>query len=88
MRAPEGHFRPLQGQYKAYTGHYKTFVFQPMLTQALVSTIFNRPGVAGAVLQTPPWLINWLTDRTDQKKDTLYKFNDYFHRISPWAALV
>ena len=25
-------------------------------------SIFNRPGVAGAVLQTPPWWINWLTD--------------------------
>ena len=23
--------------------------------------VFNRPGVAGAVLQTPLWLINWLT---------------------------
>ena len=23
--------------------------------------LINRPGVAGAVLQTPPWLIKWLT---------------------------
>ena len=24
--------------------------------------IFNRPGVAGAVLQSPPWLIHWLSE--------------------------
>ena len=37
---------------------WNALVFQPTLKQALVSTIFNRPGVVGAVLQIPLLLIH------------------------------
>ena len=31
-------------------------------SKSLMRRIFNKPGVAGAVLQSPPWFINWLRE--------------------------
>ena len=34
--------------------------------------LVNRPGVASAVLQTPLWLINWLTKESNKKKSSFF----------------
>ena len=34
----------------------------PLRKISITNPLFNWPGVAGAVLQSPPWLINWFSD--------------------------
>ena len=38
------------------------FIIILTIVVGLDSIIFNRPGVAGAVLQSPQWLIDWMID--------------------------
>ena len=39
----------------------RSMAFRKDCSRCLLSNIFNRPGVAGAVLQTPSWLSDWLS---------------------------
>ena len=46
----------LTGHQTSATMSFSQFVHSPLLTM-LYYTVFNRPGVTGAVIQTPPSLI-------------------------------